>query len=711
MNRRAKIIILLVFLALSLSLGGIWLATPAFDNVMKSALGSDQVLYGRDGKVLQTLRTDFTKRRLAWLPLSAFPEAVVQAIVSAEDRRFHHHIGIDPIGSARAAWAMIRHHPVQGASTITMQVADLIQQDVLLRNRPIKKGSLLHKAWQTLSAIGLELRWSKIEILEAYLNLIHLRGEFQGVPAASFAFLNKDPLALDPAEGIAIAAMISSPNQSEKALRVRACAIKKRMELPGDCEDVFAAASAFFQGSPSLPTQTGSAPHLAQRLFRENKGQSVVHSTIDAKLQQAVAAILEKNVQRLRNSNVHDSAAIVIENKTGKVLAYVGTVSSSQFPHVDGVQAYRQAGSALKPFFYGKAIELKRITAASIMLDDPTAISWGKDVYRPANYDKNFYGPVSVREALGSSLNVPAVKTVLALGLHESYKVLQSIHLSNLRDPDFYGVSMALGAVEVRLEDLANAYRTFANAGFYTPLQYIDQDPAKPEKIYGPETSYVIGSILSDPNARSIGFGWDSPLETPFWTAVKTGTSKDYRDNWCVGFSEHYTVGVWTGNFNAEAMEKVSGVSGAGPSWYDIMVHLHLNLKSSAPAMPAGVTAKSIRHQWGTQETKEYFLSGTEPVGNVVEPVLIKRAQFVFPAEGSVLVMDPHQSAERIALFVRYKGTVAEGSRLLLDGKELGKAASPFKITKLTPGNHQLAIRSPEGAAIADVRFKVKGAE
>jgi penicillin-binding protein 1C len=713
-----------LFLIILVIFGLNWLRTPRPKDVTKMALGSDRVLLASDGQVLQTLRTDFNKRRLAWHPLSNFPLSLQTAVTESEDRRFRSHWGIDYRGLGRAFWANLRGRRVQGASTITMQLSDLIRDDVLVKNKKIQKGSIPHKFVQMARALMIEAKWSKDEILEAYLNLIHLRGEFQGVPALSQAYLGRDPLALSNDEGVVIASMISSPNQSALALKQRACNLAKRMNEKSEhadslCSTLDQAALPFFQTSPKLPTSTGIAPHVARRLFQAYPDESVVASTLDSGLQREVSAILEKNISRLAGSNVRDTAAIVIENETGRVVAYVGPVSTSKNPHVDGVQAYRQAGSSLKPFFYGKAIEMKRLTSASILLDEPTAISWGADVYRPTNYDKHFYGAVTAREALGSSLNVPAVKTVTIIGLHQAYQVLQSIHLTNLKEPDFYGVSMALGAVEVRLDELANAYRIFAQSGRWTPLSFVSPVKASrtssgtPSQVYSPEAAFVVSQMLSDSNARAIGFGWESPLETPFWSAVKTGTSKDYRDNWCVGYSSKYTVAVWAGNFNAEAMDKVSGVSGVGPSWYEIMTKLHERTRSEEPKMPTGVVAKNVRHQWASREQREYFIAGTEPAGNVIEPALEKNAQFVFPAEGSVLVKDPHMNPENIALYVRFKGSVPAKSRLLLDGKVIGEAMSPFRLQQLSTGYHELSIDTTDrekSETLAKVRFRVKGA-
>jgi penicillin-binding protein 1C len=692
--------------------------TPSFQKVTELALGSDRVLLAADGQVVQTLRTDFSKRRLAWHPLASFTEELRVAVIGAEDRRFFSHPGVDFLGLGRAILALFSQESVQGASTISMQLGDLIQPEVLTENRSIPKGSVLHKISQMSRALALEIRWNKAQILEAYLNLIHLRGEFQGVPAVTEAYFKKKTLALDAAEAAVVATMISSPNQGQVALKRRTCLLVKRLAIhnaafaaAADCSTTDLAVETLIRAHPTLPTQLGSSPHLARRLFKTHRDATILQSTINAQLQNEVQAILEKNLAALRNSNVNDSAAIVIENRTGKVLAYVGAVTSSSSPHVDGVEAYRQAGSTLKPFLYGKALDLKLLTAASILNDEPTAISWEGNIYRPTNYDRQFYGTVSIREALASSLNVPAVKIVTIVGLQRSYQVLKTLRLTNLKDQDFYGVSMALGAVDVRLDELTNAYRMLANSGEWSPLIFKENEVQAPsEHLFSRETAFILSSILSDADARALGFGWDSPLETPFWTAVKTGTSKDYRDNWCIGFSEHYTVGVWTGNFNAEAMDKVSGVSGAGPSWFAIMERLHRSKQSHSPPVSENIVTKEIRHAWATHQHKEFFIRGTEPETNVMEPALEKNAQFVFPADGSTLVRDPHIDPAHIALFVRFKGKVPNNSRIFFDGLEKGEAVSPFKLTDFSVGPHELSIRAPDGQIAARAKFSVRGA-
>ncbi|MGZ3780852.1 MAG: penicillin-binding protein 1C [Pseudobdellovibrionaceae bacterium] len=703
--------VLLIFIFFSSAI--LWKLTPTAEEVLKLSLGSDRILLASNEEPVQTLRTDFKKRLLPWRSLNSFSKDIQDTVILAEDQRFSYHLGFDPLSLGYALLGNLQGKHIRGASTISMQLSDLINKDVLVFHHTIKKKSFFHKLTQIFRAVFLELKWSKAEILEAYLNLIHLRGELQGVPAVSYAYLHKDPAALDSTESLIIAAMISSPNQSSQALTQKTCQLYRRKMRSSDnlCENIKTKVNTFFSRPPGIPEGADLAPHLARRLFTENHEETKLVSTLDSDLQRKVIAILEKNIYRLKDSNVHDTAAIVIDNKSGQVLAYIGTTSSSENPHVDGVQAYRQAGSSLKPFIYAKAIETKTLTAASILLDDPTAISWNGDVYRPTNYDRHFYGPVAVREALGSSLNVPAVKVVSIIGLHQTYNVLQSIELSKLKEPDFYGVSMALGAVEVRLDELANAYRMLANGGVWSPLRFTKKElqiQYQSKRVFSAESAFIISSILSDPNSRAIGFGWESPLETPFWTAVKTGTSKDYRDNWCIGYSDRYTVGVWAGNFNAEAMKKVSGVSGVGPSWYEIMMALHNQERSFPPEKPQNIIMKNVRHQWAQHAHPEFFIKGTEPIQELIEPALDKHIQFVFPAEGSVLIEDPHLDQKHIALFVRFKGSPPEHSFLLLDGKILGPAASPFKIANPPAGDHQLAITESNGKILKKVRFVIQ---
>ncbi|MBY0385592.1 penicillin-binding protein 1C, partial [bacterium] len=552
-----------------------YLSAPSFTDIQRQAIGSDRYLVAANGEVLQHHRVGFSKRRLAWLPLTSYSQNLVSALIFVEDKRFYDHPGVDALALARAAWSVTRQGARQGGSTITMQLTNLIEADVLIHDKKIKRGGIFYKINQILKALFIEMKWSKNEILEAYLNLIHLKGETQGFQTFTASYWQKSPAHLNLTEGLILANLIRAPNKKIADIEQKVCAQGKKINPNYNCADF-----SLYQKvqKTAVSMELNDAPHFLRKLIRMGAKDTHVKSFIDPQLQKEVHHILQKNLSQLQNNNVNDISAIVLENATGRVLAYVGSIEDfSEAKDVDGVDSPRQVGSTLKPFFYGQAIEEKILTASSIIDDDPTAIAWAGGLYRPVNYDKKFHGPVTVRDALASSLNVPAVKVIKMLSLRDSYNVIQKLGFTDLKNPDFYGASIALGAVGVRLHELTNAYRALANGGNLTPLHWSPDVPAAQtsQSIFSPQTSFILGNILSDPNARRMGFGWDSALETNVWTAVKTGTSKDLRDNWCIGFSRLYTVGVWAGNFSAERMNKVSGVTGAAPSWSDIMFYLH----------------------------------------------------------------------------------------------------------------------------------------
>lgn len=715
MQKRAKKFSLVSMAAL-LGLAGVFaIRTPSFEELRQKAQGSDKILTDREGRQLHVIRTDFKRRKLPWVAPQDFSKALLDLVVLAEDRRFFYHPGVDPLAIASAVRSRIGLGKKRGGSTITMQWADLAQPSVLTEGQRIQKGTWLGKFRQIWGAIGFELRWSKEQILTAYLNEVHLRGEFQGMPAGASAFFNKTVSNLSREEAALLVAMISAPNQNKERLVTKACALLKEYhQSPETCDVVEVASSGIFDRPAKIPRGPDAAPELALRIVPQHPQSPVITTTLQKDLQLQVQSILLRQIHQLREKNVTQSAAIVLDNKTGEVLAYVGNVAQSSVPsQVDGVRAKRQAGSTLKPFLFAKAIDRKLITAASVILDDDTALSWDGGVYRPNNYDRIFHGPISAREALASSLNVPAVKVVTMLGLHETYRILQELQFQDLLSPDYYGVSMALGAVDVQLDTLANAYRMLANKGKWSPLQFVRDNNAETQiqttPLLSPEASYIVTDILSDPHARSLGFNWGSSLETPFWTAVKTGTSKDYRDNWCVGFSDQYTVAVWAGNFNASGMKEVSGVTGAGPAWADIMTWLHKTRSSKAPEPPSNVVAKNVRHPWQSSPRREVFIAGTEPISENIDVADEQKPQFVFPVTGAKLVLNPHLSLEKQSLFVRFKGKLLERYQLQFNGQNIGKAISPFKIETIPRGQHSLKIYDPDkDQAISEVFFTVQ---
>jgi penicillin-binding protein 1C len=409
-------------------------------------------------------------------------------------------------------------------------------------------------------------------------------------------------------------------------------------------------------------------------------------------------------------TRARDGAVVVVDNQSDDVLAYVGGVGGdSTAASVDGADALRQAGSTLKPFLYAQVIERGYLTPASILDDSPVQLDTASGLYVPQNYDRAFKGPVSVRTALAGSLNVPAVRTLVIAGTEAFRDRLWDLGYHGLtEDGQYYGFSLALGSAEVTLMEQAAAYRALARGGGWSPLRLKASDPrATPRAVMSPQSAWLVGDILSDASARAGTFGLDSALKLPFWAAVKTGTSKAMRDNWCVGYSDRYTVAVWIGNLEGDSMKAVSGTSGAAPVWRDVMMALHSDRPGKAPPMPAGVEARSVNFN-GTNERprREYFLTGTAQSQQSVAPAAARRPRITSPVGGSVFALDPDIPLGRQALAIGVSGEVM-GHRLRLDTRDVGAASTAPPILA-GPGVHQLALVDADGRVVDRARFTVR---
>ena len=351
---------------------------------------------------------------------------------------------------------------------------------------------------------------------------------------------------------------------------------------------------------------------------------------------------------------------------------------------------------------FGAAFDQCILTAASLLDDSPLDVPVIGGIYRPSNYDKMFHGPVTARTALASSLNVPAVKTLNLIGVEAALKVLRAIGFEKLQSDDFYGSSLALGAADVSLWELVNAYRSLANGGTWSePRLTFDPSTAPGRQVMTPEAAYIISDILSDRESRTQTFSLESPLSTRFWTAVKTGTSKDMRDNWCVGYSDRYTVGVWAGNFSGEPMWNVSGITGATPVWVEIMNWLHRSHTSSAPHPPPGVAAG----QAGGNSRREWFIRGTEEA--VLPGAANPRFRITYPATGTIIALDPDIPSEDQKLFFEAE---PKDDRLhwVLDGRSIGSAGTLLLWTPAR-GRHELVLVDAAGHTLDSVTFEVRG--
>jgi len=704
--------------------------------------------------VLQRLRTDPTVRRGQWVPLADISPALRQALVLSEDKRFFEHSGVDWRAASAAAWGNLWNQRTRGASTISMQIAGLLDGD--WRQGPGGR-SVVQKLGQTVTAQVLDRRWRKDQILEAYLNLVPFRSELVGIDALSRTLFGKAAHGLDDREAAVAAALVRAPNARPALVAQRACGVLRDMQRGAriDCDALDLFTTAALQRR-AFDASEGVAPHFARHLLRQRFGKDGavperVQSTLRAPLQRFAVQTLQQHLRELRGRNVEDGAVLVLDNATGVVLAWVGSSGQlSQASEVDGVLALRQPGSTLKPFLYGEAIAERRLTAASLVDDSPAHIATAGGLYIPQNYDRQFKGWVSVRTALAASLNVPAVRTLVMVTPGAFHRQLRAVGLPLRESGDYFGFSLALGSPEVPLVHLTNAFRTLANGGRLSPVALAAPAAGRaPAFVQGLDAraAFIVGDILSDGNARARTFGTDSVLATRFWTAVKTGTSKDMRDNWAVGWSERYTVGVWVGNASGAAMHDVSGTSGAAPIWAAVMGFLHAREPSRAPKAPAGLPRAGVRFgpgpvaggaTGGTPEGRqpleaareEWFLQGTQqalfaidsgadgadpssakaPKGSRKSPPQAAAspsgpARITAPAAGTIIALDPDIPPTRQRLQF-----TATGSNLLwhMDDKPLGRG--PRVAWLPWPGRHVVQITDAAGQVLDEVRIEVRGA-
>ncbi|MBS1190060.1 MAG: penicillin-binding protein [Rhodocyclaceae bacterium] len=705
------------------------LALPSFQETRAAYTPSDAWLLARDGRPLQSLRIDRQVRRLPWTRLSEISPALVRAVVVSEDKRFYEHDGVDWKAAGNAAWNNFWGCRTRGASTLTMQLAGLLDEDGKRRGRR----SLLEKLSQTALALRLENAWSKPQIIEAYLNLVNFRGELQGIAAMSRGLFGKWPDGLDEREAALAAALLRSPNAAPALAARRACGLLKEMERGSECDGLEAFATLALAGGGRGGDGTpGAAPHLARKLLTE-PGQKL-KSSLDADLQAFAGAALRRHLAGLARQNAEDGAVVVIDNQSGEVLAWVGSSGDlSEAAEVDGVVGLRQAGSTLKPFLYALAFEKRHLTPASLIEDAPLALDTGNGLYTPQNYEPQYQGWVSARMALAGSLNVPAVKTLVRLGPDAFHRRLRQAGFESLKQSgDWYGYSLALGSSDVSLLMLANAYRTLANGGRWSPLRVTPagQDIPSPCRqegcagvfegvgrgVFTPAAAFLVADILSDRNARAATFGLESWLATPYWTAAKTGTSKDMRDNWCAGFSRRFTVAVWVGNAAGEPMHEVSGVSGAAPVWREVMDWLHRGdpatgrprRESRPPSPPPGVVQTAVRFEPSREPPRrEWFLAGTER--SVVRAATARAlARIAYPAEGTVVALDPDIPPRRQRLPLRLSGKAEKGWQWRLDGRLLGRAGGQV-LWLPQPGRHRLSLEDGGGRELDGVSFEVRG--
>ena len=670
--------------------------------VRRAAASSEARLLARDGRVLEIRRTDARVRRLDWVPLAHVSAALQRRIVASEDRRFFGHAGIDWHAVAGALRGRLTRAGGRGASTITMQLAALLDPALGIAG----DRSWRQKLAQGRAALAIERRWTKPQILEAWLNLVPFRGDLVGVDAAARSLAGRAPGAIDEAEAAVLTALARGPSAAPGVVAARAC----RAAADLACASVTAAAQTML-GPRAGIAGPGLAPQLAARLLVAGT-RGARRTTIDLDIQRLTAQALGRQLAALSPRNARDGAALVVDNASGDILAWVGSAGpASTAAAVDGVTAARQAGSTLKPQLYALALEKRLLTAASVLDDAPVDLDTASGLYIPQNYDRSFRGAVTVRSALGNSLNVPAVRTLLLVGVDSFRDRLFDVGYKGIsRDGDYYGFSLALGSAEVTLLEQAAAFRALARDGRWSPLRITPGAATADRQVIEAGAAAIIRDILSDSAARTATFGEDNGLALPFAAAVKTGTSKALRDNWCIGFSDRFTVAVWVGNFEGDPMIGVSGTTGAAPAWRTIMLALHAQHPGAAFGLPAGVVRSRVRYTPAIEPPRdEVFLRGTELADITVADPAAVRPRLLSPADGAVVALDPDIPPARQRVTIRAVAAVP-GLFVTIDGRAVASRPGERVLSALwapVPGVHLVVLT--DGRHVYDrVRLTVR---
>ena len=653
-----------------------WLAWPLPDAVGNPPLPEALEIRDRHGLHLRSARNEDGSRG-AWSGVDDVQPVLIHAFLAAEDRRFFDHRGVDPLALARAVRSNVtRGRVVSGASTITMQTARLL--------RPMSRtyrGKLAQMMW----ALRLEMHRDKDWILEQYMNRIPLGEGAVGVGAAARLYFGVEPSELSLGQAALLAGLARRPSgdnpiaSRERARSARSVVLERMVS--GGFTDRAAAERAEREpalGAPGVvsfhaphfttwvlsravlpravwsrtgPSGEASSSEASSSEASFSPAQAVrplgpLHTTLDLELQEALEAEVRHTVEQLRDREVHHGAVVVLDNASGDILAWVGSPDfwGEGDGQVDMVRSKRQPGSTLKPFLYGLALD-QGYTGASVLPDVPITFATAAGPYSPQNYDRRFRGPVRLRVALASSLNVPAVELGRRVGTGSFLRVLQDAGFESLdRDAGVYGLGLALGNGEVTLLELANAYRGLVAGGLWRPVRwrlggdgvasglggsqprFMSQEAAPvtgqlERRFMTREAATLVLDMLSDPAARLEGFGGSTPLEFPFRAAAKTGTSRHFTDNWAVAAAQGFTVAVWVGNFSGQPMRGVSGVTGAGPLLSRAVYETAKRYDAGTLPVPSDVGASEVTvcrlsgllPDNECRTTDEWFLPGTAP--------------------------------------------------------------------------------------------------
>lgn len=652
------------------------------------------------------------------------PEFLKMAFIFSEDRRFFEHNGIDWNARLAALYQnATKLRTVRGASTITEQVVRLINP------RP----RALWSRWlEGYEAQRLEQTVSKAEILEFYLNQVPYGSNRRGITQAARYYFNRDLSTLSKKEMLALVVLVRAPSgydpfrfpgRIEKPLNRLAAALLEAGLIGSQEHEEIKTGKLNIQ-KPALNVE---ARHFA-RYVRQNAPQNsrkTYRTTLDSRLQSQVQNIVDQRLSALHKKRVKNAAALMADHQTGEVLAWVvgGTsLQKTDTPglEIDTVTTPRQPGSAMKPFVYAAALE-KGWTGATFLDDSPLAEAVGHGLHNFRNYSNTHYGILTLREALGNSLNIPALLAIRKVGTGEYLTILQRLGFESLTESsNIYDEGLALGNGAVTLLEMVQAYGALANRGVFRPLHVLQRqdDPVRPQRIFSEESASIIGNILSDPWARRLEFGANSVLNLPLQTAVKTGTSTDYRDAWTMGYNDRYVVGVWMGNLDNTPMEGVTGANGPALVLRSIFAVLNKNRETKPLYLSPNLVSRTVCAR--PQDAEGQCIETTEWLPLSLEPTTTTQASFknetpelVRPTDGLQIAYDPRipEDHQKFRFEIR---ALPENTRIewALNDEPIISASESTLLWPVTRGKHVLRVSlfTPDGdvRSLDPVRFTVK---
>ena len=770
-GKKTGIFLLLVLAALVGLLVYTFWDLPSVDSLSANLNTPSIHITDRDGRTLYDILPTVGGRN-AVLSFDNIPQCMKDAAIAVEDKTFYQNPGVDIVGIIRALWIDIRGGAtISGGSTITQQVA----RNLLLNQNERSELSLRRKLREAVLAWELTRKYSKNDILAFYLNQVNYGGMSYGIEAAAQTYFGKHASDLLLPEcalltGLPQAPGVYNPFTNPDVAKARQKVVLGLMEAQGYITLAERAAAEQAPLSYNPAPYPIEAPHFIwivkdqlDELFasgRLNPNESlVVRTTLNLDDQHLAEGIIARRLDAFKpkpgeiSHNVNNAALVVLDPRSGQILALVGSADffdASIDGALDMATSPRQTGSAFKPFIYAQALDPTRPnpwTAATSILDvSSTFITHNGQPYTPKDYDGREHGPVSVRDALASSLNIPAVRTLQKVGIDNTLNLAQHLGITSLGDPQSYDLSLVLGGGQISLLQLSTAYDALANGGTYTGNQAIldirdangnllytpDRTPSI--QVFDPRVAWLIDDILSDDRARQIGFGLNSTLKIDYTAAVKTGTTTNFHDNWTIGYTPNLLVGVWVGNSNYEAMHNVTGVTGAAPIWNETIRDLLQGGPDRPFIRPDGLEQVEVCDLSGLLPTPacphtklEWFIPGTEPT----QPDTYYQQVQVDSSTG--LLADASTPADRrkptVVLDLPVEAQPwarSQGYPLLADLKQAADVASvqanSLQLIAPTPNTtyriaadfnqaaQQLPVEAAAGQGVAQVKIYVDGA-